>query len=126
MFEKLELTRMAQALASHSGARMGVVAQNMANADTPGYRARDLPAFADIYAQGGALRATRPGHLDAARGLQAAEARPVPGASTPDGNSVTLEGEMMRAAMIRQDHDMAIAIYRSTSDIIRTALGRGR
>ena len=42
MFAKLELTRMAQALASHSGARMDVIARNVANADTPGYRARDV------------------------------------------------------------------------------------
>ena len=45
MFEKLELTRMAQALAAHAGARMAVIAQNVANADTPGYKAKDLPDF---------------------------------------------------------------------------------
>lgn len=126
MFEKLELTRMAQALASHSGARMGIVAQNMANADTPGYRARDLPPFAEVFAEAGALRATRPGHIAATGGLAAAQARPVPGSPSPDGNTVSVEGEMMRAALIRQDHDMALAIYRNTSDIIRAALGRGR
>ena len=47
MFEKLEITRMAQALAAQSGSRMAVIAQNVANADTPGYKAKDVPAFAD-------------------------------------------------------------------------------
>ena len=45
MFEKLELTRMAQGLAAHAGARMGVIAKNVANADTPGYKAQDIPDF---------------------------------------------------------------------------------
>ena len=66
MFEKLELTRMAQALAAQSGARMAVIAENVANADTPGYKARDMPAFAEVYeAEGLEMRATRPGHLSA-------------------------------------------------------------
>ena len=42
MFEKLELTRMAQSLAAQSGARMAVIAENVANADTPGYKAKDV------------------------------------------------------------------------------------
>jgi flagellar basal-body rod protein FlgB len=61
MFEKLELTRMAQALAAQSGARMAVIAENVANADTPGYKAKDMPAFADVYkAAGQDLRARAP------------------------------------------------------------------
>ena len=58
MFAKLELTRMAQALASHSGARMDVIARNVANADTPGYRARDVVVFSDTYSQDDGMRTT--------------------------------------------------------------------
>ena len=59
MFEKLELTRMAQSLAAHSGARMAVIAENVANADTPGYKAQDLPAFSEVFAEAGSpMRAT--------------------------------------------------------------------
>ena len=126
MFEKLELTRMAQALAAHAGARMSLVAQNVAHADTPGYRARDLPPFAAVYEGAGPdLRATRPGHIHP--GNRAADARPLDagGWADPNGNSVSLETEMIRAADIRQAHDMALAVYRNTSGIIRAALGRG-
>ena len=57
MFEKLELTRMAQALASHAGTRMGVIAENVANADTPGYKAKDIGSFAAIWAaEGGGMQ----------------------------------------------------------------------
>lgn len=129
MFEKPEITRMAQAMAAHAGARIGVVAGNIANADTPGYKARDLPEFAETYARlrgGDGLRATRPGHIGAGRAgempgplVQRAEA-------SPDGNSVSLETEMVKAAEIRQQHDMALSVYRATSDILKLALGRGR
>jgi len=128
MFQKLELTRMAQAMAAHSGARMGVIAQNVANADTPGYKAQDLPDFARIYGDAGqaAMRATRPGHLNAAEGSGAAlQPRVSAGAAAPNGNSVSLETEMVKSVEARQSHEMALAVYRSTSGIIRVSLGRG-
>ena len=127
MFEKLELTRMAQTMAAQAGARMGVIAQNVANADTPGYKALDMPSFAESYAQaGGGMRATRARHASA--GESAMESLPRRDKSTgaPNGNSVSLEQEMVKAAGVRQDHEMALAIYRNTSDIIRASLGRSR
>ena len=127
MFEKLEITRMAQALAAHAGTRMGVITQNVAHADSPGYKARDLPDFAKAYADqyGEGLRVTRRGHLGTGG---AAQLQPVVqrGADAPNGNSVSIESEMVKAAEIRQQHDMALSIYRSTSDILKLALGRGR
>lgn len=127
MFEKLELTRMAQSLAAHSGARMAVIAENIANADTPGYKARDLPAFARVFSDaGGDLRTTRAGHLTGASSAN----QPIPetarGREAPNGNSVSLEAEMVKSVEARQSHDMALAIYRATSDVIRASLGRSR
>lgn len=131
MFEKLQLTSMAQAMASQAGARLGIIAQNVANADTPGYKAADLPSFAETYAQGldgdGAMpmRATRPGHFAAADAeIPAPVIHRNTAAGAPNGNSVSLEQEMVKAAQARQDHEMALAIYRNTSSIIRASLGR--
>lgn len=127
MFEKLELTRMAQALAAHSGARMSVIAQNVAQADTPGYKAQDLPPFAKVFADSGlGLRATRPGHLAGGPADLALVAETAPGRAAPNGNTVSLEGEMVKSVEARQSHDMALAIYRATSDVIRASLGRAR
>ena len=127
MFEKLEITRMAQAMAAHAGARMGVIAQNVAHADNPGYKARDLPDFAKTYADqhGQGLRVTRAGHLGEG-GTTPMEAVVLRASDAPNGNSVSLEGEMVKAAEVRQQHDMALSIYRATSDIMKMALGRGR
>lgn len=58
----------------YRSARAGVLAANIANAETPGYRARDI-RFEDVLNQvsGGAqtsgMRATHPLHLDSGSGL---------------------------------------------------------
>ena len=126
MFEKLQITAMAQAMASHAGARMGLIAQNVAQADTPGYKAMDLPSFAETYRQsdGAGLRQTKAGHVPGLGQDVELQPRRTPGAEAPNGNSVSLEQEMVKAAGARQDHEMALAIYRNTSDIIRASLGR--
>ena len=128
MFEKLEIVRMAQAMAAHAGARQAEVARNIANADTPGYRAQDLQPFSSLYEGGtGGMRATRSAHLGQgqAAAFEAGE-RVVSGTATPNGNSVSLEAEMVKAVEIRQQHEMALAIYRNSSSILRSSLGRGR
>jgi flagellar basal-body rod protein FlgB len=127
MFEKLELTRMAQSLAAHSGGRMAVIAENVAHADTPGYKAKDLPRFAEVFAaDDGAMRATRVGHLTVTSAASMPIAERGPGREAPNGNSVSLEAEMVKSVEARQSHDMALAIYRATSDVIRASLGRSR
>lgn len=124
MFEKLGLTRMSQSLAAYSGARLGVIAANVANADTPGYRARDLATFADVWAgQGTALRTTRAGHLGRGQRVGVPQL-PDRLHASPNGNAVSLEAEMVKGAEARQAHDMALAIYRSLSGNIRATLGR--
>lgn len=126
MFEMLDLTRMANAMATRAGERMGVIAQNVANADTPGFKAMDLPSFAETYAENGsAMRSTRAGHFGAFDQGEPA-ARRDKAAGAPNGNSVSLEQEMVKSAGVRQDHDMALAIYRSTSELIRASLGKSR
>lgn len=127
MFESLEISKMARAFAAHAGARLGVIAENVANADTPGFRARDLPDFAQVWQQesGTQMRATRPGHLGAAPAVPvntAAVAR-ADGQASPNGNTVSLQLEMLRAAEVRQDHEMALAITRNASSLTRAALG---
>ncbi|MCX7646897.1 MAG: FlgB family protein [Rhodobacteraceae bacterium] len=132
MFERLEVMRQAQAMAAHAAARQSAIARNIANADTPGYRPSDLPTFAEVWRDAGtdfALRATRPGHLGAGPGAEAAgeaRPRPVPGADSPNGNGVSLETEMMKAAEVRHQHELALSIYQNALGVLRTSLGRPR
>ena len=53
---KLALFRLAEQRLAWLDRRQEVLAQNIANADTPGYAARDLPAFAKVLA----IRGTSP------------------------------------------------------------------
>ncbi|WP_363301339.1 FlgB family protein [uncultured Roseovarius sp.] len=128
MFEKLEIFRMAHAMARHAGARQAVVSQNMANADTPHYAARDIVAFAESYETDKPThvsRATRNGHLlgqDHRLGFDVVEDPTA--IKDPNGNSVSLETEMLRAVDVKRQHDRALAIYKSSLTVLRTAIGR--
>ncbi|MCB2115624.1 MAG: FlgB family protein [Rhodobacteraceae bacterium] len=128
MFEKPEVLTIASSLAAHAGARQAAIAENVANADTPGYRAQDLPDFSKIYRSndGDPLRATRTGHLSALAGdsVFAASERAGTGAMSPNGNSVSLEAEMVKAAEVKREHDLALAVYGKSLAILRASLGR--
>ena len=127
MFERIELMSIARAMTDHAAKRQTVVARNVANADTPGYAARDLEPFEDSYRNQHApeLRRTRTGHIDAT--VWTADERrefSVDGPASPNGNNVSLEEEMLRAAETKKQHELSLGIYRSALDLMRTSLGR--
>jgi len=127
----LDVLRLAQSLAQHAAQRQALIAQNVANADTPGYRAVDLTRFSDAYdgtdPDGLSLAATRPGHLNDTRatgGYRITDATVI-GAEAPNGNTVSLEDQMLRSAEVRQTHDLAMGVYSKTLDILRLTVRRG-
>lgn len=126
MFENLDVFRMSAALAKHAGQRQALIAQNVANADTPGYTARDLPAFKAIYTPedaAGSQRATRPRHLNGAVGGTAAITPvDVRDQASPNGNQVSLETEMLKSVSAKRAHDRALAIYKSSLGILRSTI----
>jgi flagellar basal-body rod protein FlgB len=117
MFQPLEVTRMAHALAAHASARQQAIATNVAHADTPGYRARDVEDFATHFRR----MTTESAGFSVAPRLLEAEAGV---ALSPNDNSVSLETEMMKAVETRHQFDMALSVYQSVSGIIRASLGR--
>lgn len=126
MFEKLSLTRTAQSLAAHSGAQLGVIAKNIANADTPGYKAQSLSSFSEVYRAPTSfvMRSTHAKHLSHGDRPPEYQAHPSGGRSSPSGNDVSLDIQMMKSVEARQNHEMALAVYKTVSNIIRTSLGR--
>lgn len=128
MFEKPEVLKIASSLAAHAAARQSAIAQNVANADTPGYRAQDLPDFAETYSaeEAAPLRRTRAGHVAVAPGpvLPVAAGQVDGSTMSPNGNSVSLEAEMVKAADVKREHDLALAIYGKSLAILRASLGR--
>lgn len=131
MFEKLEIFRMSQAMAVHAGQRQAIAAENVANADSPEFKARDILPFSEIYGAGSqgkpahSQRATRANHLHGATSGDRAE--PIVdknGIQSPNGNTVSLENEMLKSLNAKRQHDRALAIYRSSLNVLRTALSR--
>ncbi len=122
----LTIFNLASALSAHASARQEVISENVAHADTPGYRARDIADFGSVLDSGPAFsaRMTRPGHIPFGadpRGFDPREDAAF-GAETPNGNSVSLEDQMMRAAEVRQEHELALGVYSKALEILRTAV----
>jgi flagellar basal-body rod protein FlgB len=122
MYESLDLFRLSSALARHAGQRQAMAAVNVANADTPGFRARALPSFAETL-DSHDLRATRAGHMGP--GATAA-ARPLasPSEAAPNGNTVSLEAEMFASVEASREHSRALAVWRHAMTVLRSSLGR--
>ena len=117
-------------------ARQRVLAQNVANADTPGFRARDLEAvdFKKVLTQQApqrtAMAVTNPEHIAGAASVEtdrfgrarsngAFEIR-------PSGNAVALEDEMLKVAQTQLDYQTATSLYSRSLGLIKTALGKTR
>jgi len=122
------------------GERQEVLGLNVANADTPGYQARDVDegSFQDFLRSTVApvsLAVTDRAHMTVATARPPAVgssssngAREVeqPGAPEPgaDGNNVDLEEQVIRITENAAEYQMVSTIYRKQADLIRTALGR--
>ena len=128
MYADLNIFQTARSMAVHATQRQALVAENIANSDTPGYRARDLDLFASAFASSAgetSMRATRPAHFrDAETASSRVRVRTDEAVPEPNGNSVSLENEMVRAVEIKRQHDRAMAIYKSSLNILRISLGR--
>ena len=126
----LNILRLASMLASHASTRQQVITENIAQADTPGYRARDIGDFSRIVADQDlapfSAQMTRPGHIAFGADPHGFDPRVqfAFGAETPNGNSVSLEDQMTRAADTRQTHDLALGVYAKSLAILRTAIGK--
>ena len=117
----------------HLGARSEVIAGNIANADTPGFKAKTLrsPDFAALVegrGAGGERPVVRVTAAMAALGAKrAGEPRTIldraVGETKPDGNNVTLERQLMALGEIQADYATLTSLYRKQMGLIRTALG---
>jgi flagellar basal-body rod protein FlgB len=128
VFTELNVFKIAYSMATHAGKRQALVSQNIANADTPGYHAKDIKPFKEVYAAGprpGDMVASRGSHLNGNRGSQMDWAVTSSDAGAdPNDNSVSIETEILNGVEVKRQHDRALAIYKSSMNILRTSLGR--
>jgi flagellar basal-body rod protein FlgB len=111
-------------------ARQGVLAENIANADTPDYIERDLDPFSFDKALKSvatvSTTATSPKHISVSSGggTDGFGDQSSPFEITPSGNGVTLEDEMMKVSGNDMDYATVTALYTRSMAILRIALGR--
>ncbi|MFT3974338.1 MAG: flagellar basal body protein [Amaricoccus sp.] len=126
----LNILSLASALARHASARQQVISENVANADTPGYRARDIRSFGELVdpvvsgSPAFEAKRTRPEHVAFGSSIDGFEPEMSAafGAETPNGNSVSLEDQMMRGAEVQQEHGLAIGVYQKSLTILRSVV----
>ena len=112
--------------------RQKLLAENVANADTPGFKPQDLrpPSLSSggtAAARAVAVLRTDGAHLTlspARAGEETVQARRFD--TTPSGNAVNLEDEMLKVAQNQSDYQLAASLYQKSLAMLRTAVGRGR
>ncbi len=116
MLKDIAILARAGAMARHASERHSLIAQNIANADTPGYRAKELKPF-DVSLVDAARRGDRTSRNRLSRsfeitGLDAA----------PNGNTVSVEDQMARSVDAQSQHKAAMTIYRKALELMRMSV----
>lgn len=127
MFNSIQTLRIADALISHGAQRQRLIASNVANADTPNYRAKDLDSFsASFHAPpASGMRTTHERHFAAsAWGMGGARTLNTTAEPSPNGNTISLEEEVFKTADARREFDLALTITKSSLGMMRTSLGK--
>jgi flagellar basal-body rod protein FlgB len=105
--------------------RQKVLAENVANANTPGFQPRDLRAISPAQGPGAGLPVARtsPVHLASAGAPVGPEAAKAARYETrPSGNAVSLEDEMLKVADNQSDYQLAASLYQKSLAMLRTAV----
>jgi flagellar basal-body rod protein FlgB len=114
--------------------RQRVLAENIANSDTPNFKARDLvePKFDDrgatVSSPSGTLAMIRtstshiavsgvPENFDNDGGKSGFQTRPA-------GNAVNLEDQMLKVSANQMDYAAVTSLYSRSLDLIKTAIGK--
>lgn len=128
---KIPLFEMMAQKLSWLSARQQVLAENIANADTPHYQPKDLKpldfkSMAQAQIEPVAPAMTNPMHLagtapDSAGGKPNKDKHPLE--TTMSGNAVTFEEQLMKANRTSTDYELTTDLYKKQITMIKEALG---
>jgi flagellar basal-body rod protein FlgB len=112
--------------------RQKVLAENIANSDTPNFKPRDLeePKFTPTGSTTGAsgalaLARTSSSHMTlSSAGNEDFADRKTTYETRPGGNSVSMEDEMMKVAANQMDYQAATTLYSKSLGLLMTAIGK--
>lgn len=118
--------------------RQRVIAQNIANSETPGFKAREVnaPNFSSLLAaqdKGGKPAVARP-HITLSSGMAALGARQIMSGNVvadrdvsetkPDGNNVVIEDQLLKMGQIQADFATMTSLYRKQIGLLKAAIGK--
>jgi flagellar basal-body rod protein FlgB len=104
--------------------RQRMLAQNIANADTPAYRARDLAPFDQSRGATAAPALTDARHMQGSI-TPVSFATDTAAGRAPDGNTVDVETQLTKVADDETNAAMVGNLWKTTMGMYMTALGRG-
>lgn len=119
--------------------RQKVLAQNIANANTPGYVSQDLKKVSfqshlNNSSQSGsgqtgiAMKTSNSRHMtglgSSSASFQIRQETSEYLETTPDGNTVDLERELTKMAEVQMEYTLATNLYRKHVGMLKTALGK--
>lgn len=137
MTQDLAIFKAMSAKMGYLDLRQKVLAENIANSDTPDYRAKDVekPDFGKVLKK--TVQSNRmnifmdtthpthippPGKID----MSGPEQRKMTYEVSPSENSVSIEEEVIKASKNTMDYSMITNLYSKHMTMMRTALGRGQ
>lgn len=127
--ESLSFFHLASRRMEWLGARQKVIAENVANADTPGFKARDVGTFSEMLDQkttaAGMMVTSRDhiqGTVDVGPQVRVEEDQAAWLASSINGNTVVLEQEAMKANDVSENYRLAASLYRKGYELMTLAV----
>lgn len=110
---------------AYLGQSQSLLAQNIANIDTPGFSPETAIPFADALNNAGqlAMAVTSPQDIGNAVGGSLASMPLAVASRAPDGNAVSLEGQLASVASNQINQEYAVNIYKTYLGMFTTALG---
>ena len=126
----IQLFELASQQAQWLTARQSVVAENVANASTPGYRTRDLPPFDQVMSDSSLqMAATNVAHFDANATTADTAVNAAHDASpwevSYSGNSVSVEQELLKAGEVNRSYSMNTGITKAFNQMLMSSLKSG-
>ena len=131
MLEDLKLFAMAQKSMDWLARRQEVLSENIANANTANYQAKDLKplSFKNLLTKDETLHATTTNAMHISPAVEPASVEIVkernPDESKPNGNSVLLEEQMEKMGDVKGKYELAINLFTKNLTMLKEAIGKG-
>ena len=109
--------------ARHLAVRQATIAGNVANANTPDYKARDVTPFAEVLAQAGfGMAKTASAHVGGTGPLTRTQDSTDGWDVLETSSSVSLEQEMLKASDVSREHNLNTGIVRAFDRMLKLAV----